>query len=62
MTTNDPLDYDPTTDPDADPGMLNPRTGRQASDAEADEDDTDANPDNLNPRDLRPGADDDTQG
>ena len=58
MTTHDPLDYDPDEDPDADPGMLNPRTGAAAHDEGGDDDDTDANPGNMNPHDLRPGAHD----
>jgi hypothetical protein len=52
MTTHDAPDPD-ELDPDADPGMLNPRTGGQASDDGTDDDDTDADPDNLNPRDPR---------
>src|SRR4051794_9780598 len=45
--------YDASTDPDADPGMLNPRTGGAAgaddgSDAGAD---PDSDPEMLNPRD-----------
>ena len=64
--------YDPTDDPDSDPGELNPRTGESAeaqspSDDGADThtgepeqgEDPDADPDMLNPRDTR--AEQDTE-
>lgn len=41
--------YDPADDPDADPEMLTPRTGAEASGG-PDEGDPDADPDMLNPR------------
>lgn len=53
MSTDDTQSesYDPTTDPDSDPGMLNPREGAQASGAAGDTGgDPDADPANLNPR------------
>ena len=43
-------DYDPATDPDADPESLNPRQGAQASGDVAPGTDPDADPDMLNPR------------
>ncbi len=43
--------YDPAEDPDADPAMLNPRTGAQAAGGDEGDEDTDAEPANLNPRD-----------
>lgn len=58
--------YDPTQDPDSDPGELNPRTGEntEAQSPSADGSDTrtgdpeqgddpDADPEMLNPRDTR---------
>lgn len=59
---SEPQDHDPTPDPDADPGQLNPRDTRGTStgdgartdpDADLDADldaDPDADPDALNPR------------
>lgn len=41
--------YDPAEDPDADPEMLEPRTGEEAQPG-ASEGDPDADPDMLNPR------------
>jgi len=44
--------YDASTDPDADPSMLNPRTGSSASEdaSAATGEDPDSDPDQLNPR------------
>jgi len=45
--------YDPATDPDTDPEMLNPRTGSAAADDGSDgaDGDPDGDPEQLNPRD-----------
>ncbi len=50
MSENTGPAYDPETDPDADPGSLNPRTGASAAGSAAEDDDTDAEAANLNPR------------
>lgn len=51
MSTDDTTQgYDPAEDPDADPAMLNPRTGGQAAGGDEADPDTDAEPENLNPR------------
>ena len=43
--------YDPATDPDSDPEMLNPRTGAAAADDGSSQGDPDGDPNELNPRD-----------
>jgi hypothetical protein len=50
--STEPRPDDTSNDPDGDPGMLNPRTGAQASGEESTSgyDDPDADPANLNPR------------
>ncbi|MBO3085779.1 hypothetical protein [Cellulomonas fengjieae] len=43
--------YDASADPDADPGMLNPRTGAAAAaDGSETDQDPDSDPNQLNPR------------
>ncbi len=51
MSEQSQPDYDPRTDPDSDPGSLNPRTGAAAAGSATEDEDTDAESANLNPRD-----------